>query len=467
MLKPRLGVVILSSLLLVPVLPGCTARPPAPEPPVSLPEAFSASGEPEPPRRWWRRFDDPRLEQLVGQALAANLSLRGAWQRLEEARALAEARGAERFPTLDATAEVTGHSGGAGGADNRQLGLTAAYEVDLWGRLQAAAEAEALRARASRADYRAAALSLAAEVARTWYRLVAARHRHALLDEQLATNRKALELIEARFGTGQVRSADILRQRQLIESVREQRAQTRARMATLENQLAVLLGRPPQQGVPAARAKDAGLPALPPLPDTGLPAELVERRPDVRAAFRRLKAADREVAAAVSSQYPRLDLTASLVTTSQGAATLYEDWARSFTGALVAPLVDAGRRDAQMDRAEATRRRRLMEFGQAVLTAFRDVEDALVQERQQRSRIRHLREQVRLSTRAHERLRQQYFNGLGSYLDVLTALAETQALRRELLTATRERLEYRIGLYRALAGGFATAREEQADAPAG
>jgi NodT family efflux transporter outer membrane factor (OMF) lipoprotein len=448
------------ALALLLALAGCTASAPPAEPPVALPGAFSASGDTQAPQRWWRSFDDPRLERLVDRALAANLSLRGAWQRLREARAVAGAQSAERFPTLDATAEASERNGSAGGADSRQLGLTAAYEVDLWGRLQAAAEAEALRARASRADYRTAALSLAAEVARTWYRLVEARRRHGLLEEQIATNRKAVELMEARFGTGQVRSADLLRQRQLVESVREQRAQTRARMATLEHQLAVLLGRPPQRGAP--KAPQAGLPALPPLPDTGVPAGLVQRRPDVRAAFRRLQAADREVAAAVSSQYPRLSLTASALTVERGAASLYQDWAQSFTGALVAPLIDAGRRDAEVARSRAAQQRRLMEYGQAVLTAFRDVEDALVRERQEGERIRHLREQVRLAARAHERLRAQYFNGQGSYLEVLTALSETQALRRELLAATRERIEYRIGLYRALAGGFATAREARA-----
>jgi outer membrane protein TolC len=264
--------------------------------------------------------------------------------------------------------------------------------------------------------------------------------------------------MEARYRAGQARRADILRQRQLLESVREQHHIAAARAATIEHQLAVLLGRPPQQGVEAAAR---ALPPLPPLPDTGLPAALVQRRPDVRAAFLRLRAADREVAAAVRSQYPRLTLDASLLTTDRGASVLFEDWVSAFAAGLTAPLLDAGRREAEVDRTRAVAERRLAEYGQAVLTAFRDVEDALVREREQRRRLASLREQVRLAARSYEELRRQYRGGLTGYLDVLTALADTQALRRDLLSARLELVEIRIGLYRALAGGFATGREER------
>ncbi|MEF8980674.1 efflux transporter outer membrane subunit [Thiohalorhabdus sp.] len=451
----------LLAVLALALMAGCTTRGEQPEPPVELGLNFSEAGDAQPPERWWRAFSDSKLNALVGRALQANLDLKTAWQRLREARAVTNRQSAALFPSLEATAEVNTESGGASGAtfdsdSFAQGGLSAAYEIDLWGRIRARTEAESLRARATHADYRAATLSLAAEVTRIWYRLAEARARRDLIAEQAATNEKVLALIETQFGHGQARSADLLRQRRLLESVRQQHHAAEAHLQTLEHQLAVLLGRRPQQGVDARRDS---LPALPALPATGLPAELVQRRPDVRSAWLRLRAADREVAAAVSNQFPRLSLSASAVTTDRGAAQLYDDWALSFAANLAAPLIDAGRREAEVARTRAVERQRLFEYGQAVLTAFREAEDALIRERGQRRELASLREQVRLAAQSYSELRRRYLKGDAAYLDVLTALADTQALRRDLLAARMDLVAYRIALYRALAGGFRTERE--------
>jgi len=201
------------------------------------------------------------------------------------------------------------------------------------------------------------------------------------------------------------------------------------------------------------------LPALPPLPATGLPAALIRRRPDVQRAFKLLQSADREMAAAISNQYPRLTITGSLSTSEDRTEDLFEDWAYSIAGNLAAPLFDGGQRAAEVDRTEAVKQQRFYEFGQAILTALREVEDALIQEKKQTQRIRSIEEQVRYSNQTIQRLQFEYFNGIGNYIDVLTALANNQALRRDLLTAKRQLLEFRIALYRALAGGFETDRE--------
>jgi outer membrane protein TolC len=195
------------------------------------------------------------------------------------------------------------------------------------------------------------------------------------------------------------------------------------------------------------------------LPDTGLPVELLRRRPDVAAAYNRVKAADEDLAAAISNQYPRLTLTASLSATEDEALNLFDEWARSFAGDLTAPLLDAGQRRAEVERARAAKMQRLYRYGQTMLGALREVGDALIQEKKQAQRIRSLREQVRLAEETYERLRYEYFNGAGDYIDVLTALTDEQELRRDLLSARLALVEFRIALYRALAGGFRTERE--------
>jgi NodT family efflux transporter outer membrane factor (OMF) lipoprotein len=336
------------------------------------------------------------------------------------------------------------------------LGLSASYEVDLWGRIESSVEAEQLRAAATQADYQTAAISLSAEVALTWYQLATARLQLKLIESQLETNLKVLDVLEKRFAVGQSGSADVLRQRQLAESSREQIVVAQSAIAVLEHQLAVLEGRPPQAKM------DLPFPALPALPDTpatGLPAELLQRRPDVLAAFLQLEAADKEVAAAVSDQYPRINLSASLLTSAQSASDLFSAWLLSLAGQVTAPLFDGGQRRAEVERTVAVRRQRLAEYGQTVLVAFREVEDSLVLEQDQIERIRILEQQLVLANSTYQQLRNQYLNGAADFLDVLAALREQQQIERSLLTAKLDRVAFRIALYRALAGGFQTPRE--------
>ncbi|MEQ6884737.1 efflux transporter outer membrane subunit [Salicola sp. Rm-C-2C1-2] len=444
----------LMALLLAGLLAGCASQPAQePEPPVRIPESFSASGDTSPPDQWWRDLNDAQLNQLVQDGLDANLDVRTAWQRLHEARAAVAQQSADFYPDLDATADgEVSNSDTSDTTQSLRLGLSSDYEVDLWGRISSQAEAEQFRARATRADYQTTALTLSAEVARTWYQLRAQRAQLALAESQIETNRSVMKLLEAQFGSGQASSADVLRQRQLLESTEEQRLSTESQLRVLENQLAVLLGRAPRNTeLPSGR----GLPSqLPPLPDTGVPADLVQRRPDVRQAFNQLQAADADLAAAISNQFPRLTLSASASTRENSVEDLFDNWATTLAANLVAPLIDAGQRDAQVSQARAVRRQRLYDYGQTVLTAFQEVEDALVQERNQRQAIERIKRQLALADATYEQLRQQYFNGQVGYIDVLNALTDRQDLERSLISARRQLLEYRIALYRALAGGF-------------
>ena len=444
-------------------LTGCASR--APESlssQLEIPTSFTQNGTRKVPDRWWTVFGDQSLNALIHQALQSNFNLKTAWQRLQEAQAIVDRELAALYPDLQGVSE-----GEVGGSDTKtremlQLGLTSSYEMDLWGRIHSSIEAQRYRAQATRSDYHTAAISLSAEVARTWYRLAETRAQLQLIDGQIDANQTALHLLKSRFGTGQIRAVDVLRQRQLLESTREQRAVAESRMQVLEHQLAVLLGRAPQKG---RDYTNGSLPEIPPLPDPGLPVGLIRRRPDVISAYQQLQAADMDWAAAISSQYPRLTLKASLNTSEDKVTDLFQNWAHSFAGNLVAPLLDAGQRKAEVGRTKALRRQRLYEYGQAVLSAFQEVEDALIQEKKQRERIRSLEEQVRLAGEAYNRLRIEYFNGVSDFIDVLTALTEKQQLQQDLLSTRLFRLEYRIALYRALAGGFHTKREKKNNTP--
>ncbi|MDA3873162.1 MAG: TolC family protein, partial [Kiritimatiellae bacterium] len=195
-------------------------------------------------------------------------------------------------------------------------------------------------------------------------------------------------------------------------------------------------------------------------PETGLPSDLIRRRPDVQAAWLRLQAANRDTAAAVSAQFPRLSLSGGLNSSDEGAEELFSDWAWSFAANLAAPLYNAGRLEAEADRRRAIESQRLYEYGQSVLVAFREVEDALELEQEQHLRTLEIEEQLDLAEQTLERLRISFQNGATDFLDVLTARTVLQQLQREWILTRRDRLEARIALHRALAGGFEWNGEE-------
>ena len=453
------GVLVCAPLLFL----RCASPPETMAPPVAPPDTFSAAGTQPVADRWWTAFESDSLNALVDSATAANFTLRTAWQRLQAAQAVADRAAAPLLPTLDASAGGRVEGGEEQfeeGQTNETLdaGLTSSYEIDMWGRIRSRVQAERLRAEATRAEYQTAALTLSAEVTRTWYRLAEARSQVRLVEQQIETNETVLQLLENRLETGQVEGVDVLRQRQLVEATREQRAVAETRVQELEHQLAVLVGQPPQAGV---APRPDSLPDLPPLPEAGVPTDLVRQRPDVQRAHSLLKAADRELAAAISDQYPRLSLTASASSVADNADDLFQNWAYAFAGNLLAPIFRGGELRAEVDRTAAVKQQRLYEYGQTILTAFREVEDALIREKKQRDRIARIEEQVDLAQRSFEQLRVRYLNGASNYLDVLTALDEVQQLRRDLLTAELGLVEDRIALYRALAGSFETNRERE------
>ncbi|MGE9297222.1 MAG: efflux transporter outer membrane subunit [Puniceicoccales bacterium] len=423
------------------------------EPPVEVPGAFSQSGTAVVPDRWWTAFNDPGLDEHMERALAFNLTLEAAWERLQEAQAVVNRESAAMYPNFDAVFDGDYSQVHSNRVEGYSFGLVAEYEVDLWGRIRSLVEAEEFRSEATFYDYQTAALTLSAEVARTYFQLVESQNQRDLLHEQIRINENVLSSLKTRFGAGLIRSADILRQEQLIEATREQIIVEEATIGVLENKLAVLQGRPPEMGEPV---QDEVLPELPPMPNTGLPAALVQRRPDVQSAYSLVRAANADLAAAITNQYPRLTLSASLETAATNPSDLFGTWVRSIAGQVVAPIFDAGRRASEVERNEAVERRRVLDYGQSVLVAFQEVEDSLVLEQKQIERITSIRRQLQLSRSSYNRLQIEYFNGITEYLDVLTALIEEQRLQRDLLLAHRNLLEFRIGLYRALAGGFLT-----------
>ena len=418
------------------------------------------SGEVAVPDTWWKEFNDENLNVMIDSALNNNMNLLATWEQFKQAAAIRKQQSTFLLPDIEANARagISRPQPDFAGGENFQLGLSATYEIDLWGRIRASVQAEDYRMQASLYDYQAAAQSLAGEITTTWYQLVTAQEQLELANKQIQTNEDIIKLIRVRFGAGQIRGVDILRQEQLLKATIDQKLVYETNVSLLKNQLAVLLGRPPQN---FSEIITDSLPALPEKPSAGLPLELIRRRPDLQREFSLLVAEDRDMAVAVRNQFPRLSLNLSGQVRSNNYSNLFQEWAYTLTGNLVAPLLYWGRLRAQVDEAEAAKNQQLYLYGQTVLTAFREVEDALVREEKQAQRVEVLKDRLELARKTNQQLRIEFVNGLTEYLDVLLSLDQEQQLQRDMLQAKQEQLEIRISLYRALAGGFETEQMEE------
>ena len=433
---------------------GCKTSVPAPET-VKVPESFSVSGKNEPPQRWWTAFNDPELNKAIDSALRNNFTIKAAWQRLAEARAIYKRQSSDLSPDLDLFAGASDRRGGDLGNKDRseyEIGLAAAYEIDLWGRIKSLRDAEEFRIKAGYAELQTAALSIAAEICRTWFQLIEAGEQIKILRMQIETNNKSLQLLTNRFKAGQIRQADVLRQKQLVESDYERIIVLESRAETLLHLLAVLQGTAPQHF--QNTSENSTLPKLPEIPATGVPLDLLKRRPDVKRAHNLIYAANKELAAAIAERYPRLSLSASFSSLSGDPVKLFGDWFRSFSAVMLKPVADGGEREAEIELSKATEKLRVNEYGETVLRALQEVEDALIQEQKQIQRIESLEIQQNLAKQTYDLLEAEYFNGAGNFLDMLESTIDEQDLRRDILTAKLNLLEFRIELYRALAGGL-------------
>ena len=419
--------------------------------PVPVPENFSQAGTTSRQEHWWLAFNDVQLNQLIDQALNNNFSLISAFNRLEQAEAIAIKSSADLIPSIGAAFGGAQTYSNLSDGSHFALGLNASYEVDLWGRLRAQKHAGELDVRAAEENLNTAAISLSSEVAIAWYRLVAQRSQLHLLKQQIKTNQDNVAITASRFAGAQASAADLFQQQQTLEATKGDQNNVLITIQVLKHQLAILTGTTPGM---LLLADDQLLPALPPQPKTGPGSELIQRRPDIRLAYFRVQAADQRTASAIADRFPKLSLSASIDTTSPNLQSLFNNWIATLAGNLILPIVDGGRRVAEVERNKAVTAESLNAYASTILQAIKEVEDALIQEQQQQQLISSLNKQYKLSQKANEQIRLRYMYGAIDFLRVLTTQINQQSLERSRIAAQRQLIEYRIQLYRSLAGSW-------------
>jgi NodT family efflux transporter outer membrane factor (OMF) lipoprotein len=415
-------------------------------------------GTVEAPDAWWTVFSSSELNELVNTAFSGNLALSQAVSRLRQAQERAVKAGAGLAPSVDTQAgagasrrrfEQTGGARTTQTSEDYSLGLAASYELDLWGRVRATRESALLDERATREDLQAVGVLLAGEIADRWLQLVEQRAQLIVLKEQLEANRTTLELLKLRQLNSRASALDVYQQRQIVAGTESLVPQAEERIQLLLHQIAVLIGRPPEVelGLEAEQ-----LPELPELPDPGVPAELLAQRPDISAALLRLEATGWDTAAARADRLPAIRLTGSGAYGAEDFGEIFDNWAMNLAANLAGPLMDGGRRRAEVRRILALRDERLGRYRELVLTALKEVEDALVRERKGREYLVALRRERDFAGSALEEAQKRFRNGANDYLPVLAALTSLQRLQREILTAERSLLSNRTALYRAMGG---------------
>ncbi|HET6263426.1 MAG TPA: efflux transporter outer membrane subunit, partial [Usitatibacter sp.] len=345
-------------LLLSLLLAGCAVGPDYKQPEVAAPPLYKGAtdwqvaqpSDTVPKGQWWKAFRDPILDGLVERVEVSNQNLRAAEARYRQAQAGIAAARSALFPTLGASvgAQRTGGRANAGNSGTRYTAsLDARWEVDLWGRVRRTVEASSAGAEASAADLENARLSLQADLATSYFLLRVTDTQIDLLEDNVTAFRKSLEIAQNRYAAGVAAKVDVVQAEAQVRSIEAQAIDLRATRAQLENAIAVLAGEPPPTFVLAKEPFKAHIPEIPP----GVPSRLLERRPDIAAAERRVAQANAQIGVAQAAYFPALNLTGGAGTASSSLGNLFSasNYAWSLGLGLAATLVDFGARGAQVD----------------------------------------------------------------------------------------------------------------------
>ncbi len=434
-----------------------------------LPEAFKESNgwkQAQPAdttlhQDWWKVFGTAELDDLESQVEVSNQTLKSAEVRFREARALVALSHSALYPSVGAAAGITTNRLSANSANRpqniREFGnlvgaLDLSYELDAWGRIRRSIAAAREEVQATAADLETVRLSLHAEMAIDYYELRSLDAQKQLLDRTLAAYQTALDLTQNRFDGGLSSGAEVAQARTQLESTRAQDIDLAAARAQLEHAIAVLAGRTPE----SLGLAFAPLVQTPPVIPTGVPSQLVERRPDIAAAERRIAEANEQIGIARAAFFPSLLIT--VTGGFQGSSAVdWFTWPSRFWAlgpSALQTVFDAGRRRATEQQAVAAYDATVAGYRETTLRAFQQVEDSLATLRTLEQEAATQQLAVQAAERSLDLAMQRYKGGLVTYLEVVTAQSAALANERIEVDLTRRRMDATVLLIKALGGGW-------------
>jgi NodT family efflux transporter outer membrane factor (OMF) lipoprotein len=410
---------------------------------------------------WLAAFNDPRLEALVREALEFNPDLRIAAARIDQAAAYAKLAGAKLYPQVSLLARGGGQMGGDG-SGLQGAGLFASWELDLWGRVRSGREAARLQHASAELDAEFAHQSIAATVAKSWFLATEARLQKGIAETMVESSRRLVGLAQDRERIGKGDAYDVVLAQVSLQNYLDAVQQIDLAYQQALRSLETLVGRYPASAVEAP----AQLAAKPGPVPVGMPSDLLERRPDVVAAERRVSAAFYRVEEAKAARLPQISLTASITSVSSDLFLLknHSNPVWSLGASLLAPLFTGGALEAQVEIRTAEQKVAVAEYGRIGARAFNEVENALSSEFTLDARSAVLRQAIVENERALVLANERYRVGSGDLRSVQERQLALHAARTALLRVQVEQLVQRVNLHLALGGGFA-ARPAEAAGP--
>jgi NodT family efflux transporter outer membrane factor (OMF) lipoprotein len=413
--------------------------------------------------KWWEIFGDQKLNQLEEQVAASNQDLKVYEARFREARAAIRFNRASQFPTISTAPTIaytksTDYSPSFPSKINETstgeyvLPFDLSYELDLWGRVRRTVAAAREEAQATSGDYEGAKLSIEAELAMDYFELRSADAQKQLLDDTVKAYSDDVQLTTHRFKGGAAPRSDVAQAQTQLDTTRVQDTDVTVQRAQFEHAIAILIGKPPADFSLAETPLDTHPPTIPP----GLPSELLQRRPDIAAAERRMAEANQQIGIAKAAYFP----TVSLEGTAGFAGTQGANWFTWPAGfwalgpVLAQTLFDAGRRRATSESARANYDATVATYRQASLTAFQEVEDNLAALRILQNEAQQQDQAVASAKDSLHLFTNRYKGGVDTYLQVITAQTIELANERNAIDILRRRMDASVLLVKALGGGW-------------
>jgi NodT family efflux transporter outer membrane factor (OMF) lipoprotein len=454
---------------------GCTVGPNYVKPKADVPAAYvetPANWKQAQPSdaiekgKWWEIYQDAPLNGLEEQVNVSNQSLKAAQAQFAEARAALRITRSQRYPTLNGYAgashdRVSGNRPLFNSTLNQEyndftLPIDVSYEVDLWGRVRRVVESSRSEAQASAADLANVSLSLHAELATDYFQLRGLDAQKKLLDDTVQSFEKALELTQNRFQGGLASSVDVAQAQTILETTRAQAIDVGVQRSAFQHAIAVLIGKPASEFALAALPLESEPPVIP----SGMPSNLLERRPDISAAERRVQEQNAQIGVAKAAYYPLVTLSGSggfestvISTLIQGPSGLY-----SLGGSAAQTLFDGGKRKGTLEQAQATYEQSVDQYRATILTAFQEVEDNL-------AALRILEDESSTQARAVAAAQHslslsvtRYRGGVTNYLEVTTAQSAALSDEVTAVNLLTRRMAASVLLIKALGGGWSVSQ---------
>ena len=453
------------------LIAGCSVGPKYVKPTTEIPPAYKELGNWKPAQpsdqaqkgNWWEVFQDPQLNSLEEKLSVSNQTLRAAQDRFMEARAALRVSRSEQFPLVSVGSSIThqrqslsrtlaNKNAPASFSDFLVSGGDVSYEADVWGRVRHIVESSREQAQASAADLETIRLTLHAELALDYFTLRGLDEEKKLFDSNVDAFQKALDLTENRFQGGVASREDVELATTQLEQTRAQDTDITSARDQFEHAIAVLTGQPAS----TFNLSAAPMPAVPPMAPPGLPSELLERRPDIAGAERRVASANAQIGVAKAAYFPLITLgltggfeSGSFTNWLSGPSAIW-----SVGGAALQTVFDAGRRRAISDQAKAAYDETLANYQQTVLTSFQEVEDSLSDLRVLEDEAKTQDAAVAAANRSLEQSTNRYRGGLDTYLTVITAQSAALANERTAVGLLTRRMTSTVLLVKALGGGW-------------